>query len=784
VCQKTESTYDGHGRLKTTHKPEQQADTANNPASTDHDTWDYNADDTIQKITDPRGAVSTFSYDGRHHVTNIAYSLLSGVPTTGPFGVASAATVSYQYDAAGNRKQMTDGMGTVTYTYDQLSRLTNETRFFSNLSGSATGGNYALSYEYNLVNQVTKLTDPNNLQLNYGYDSMGRLSGLTGVGFSVSTFLSNIQYRAWGATKSVAHVNGRTTEATYDARLRVATYKLLQIVPDDSIRLHNQYDYFPDGRLKKLTDLDDHDPSIIGVTDTGRWFTRVYRYDSRGRIMRARGYNQPNNFEFDRPFDLSYGYDQFNHLTSRSGKYYYQSPSFFDSATFLNNRRTGWTYGADGQETHSTGIGIVRDHTYNAAGKMVQVKETVTATSQISTYVTSYDGDGEQVREFVQENLANSDSYKIRSTVLGIIVTRLNNAGNKTGTTIPLDQRVTPARMTSADTGGVPFPMYEDPLHQSIAGDRKSVYDPLGNLVPWRPSPTGGPPPNYPRSSASFGGLGSLFGNAQESSCQLDGIPTNCDLAMRLQNNGSAMQCPYNDCGPQRRDFVNPDGERFSFLTLPFMAFGDGTFGYFLGGWAELGTPQEQAEILKAETVGGIDGGRRPGNSFLPPQEPRPAKTPTPQPTPTPEPQNKKLPDCVKKFLAQFAYFDQVVDSITFSTNGIPWYVPMDARAFTLGDHIYFAKDQFDPSNGVSDEEMILLAHETRHVNQYRWAGKKTFAKDYLWESAKRGLEGYYLGGTYLAFELSYWGNEYEADARSDADFIKREIERNGNPCR
>jgi len=89
--------------------------------------------------------------------------------------------------------------------------------------------------------------------------------------------------------------------------------------------------------------------------------------------------------------------------------------------------------------------------------------------------------------------------------------------------------------------------------------------------------------------------LGSLFGNAQESSCQLDGIPTNCDLAMRLQHNGSAMQCPMNDCGPRAAIYTNSEGERFSFLTLPFMAFGDGSFGFFYGSWAEMGSARDQA---------------------------------------------------------------------------------------------------------------------------------------------------------------------------------------------
>ena len=39
-CQKTTTSFDGHGRLKTKHSPEQQVD-SNNPASTDHTTWNY-----------------------------------------------------------------------------------------------------------------------------------------------------------------------------------------------------------------------------------------------------------------------------------------------------------------------------------------------------------------------------------------------------------------------------------------------------------------------------------------------------------------------------------------------------------------------------------------------------------------------------------------------------------------------------------------------------------------------------------------------------------------------
>jgi YD repeat-containing protein len=525
TCQKTDLTYDGYGRMKTKHTPAQQDD-VNNPASTDHVTWDYNSDDTIQKITDPRGTVSNFTYNNRHLVTGVSYSLLSGVPTTGISGVAATPSVTYAYDAAGNRTSMTDGMGTVNYNYDQLSRLLTETRNFSNLAGSSTGGNYTLTYTYNVGNQLTSITDPFGAQVNYNYDSVGRLSGVTGTGFSISTFLSNIQYRAWGAPKSVLHGNGRTAASTYDARMRIASYELT-ITPQDSLKLRNQYEYYADGRLKKMTDLDDHEPSIIGAPDTARHFSRIYDFDHAGRLRRAKGI-KPNGVEEDRPFTQLYSYDAFDNLIDRSGKYYYQQPATSDSATFTNNRRLGTDYAADGQETHSTGPGFVRDWTYDAAGKMVQVKETVTATSQVSTYVTSQDGDGRQVREFLQESATASNTYMVRSTVLGgKVITRLNNAGNKVGTVIDVDQSVSPVRIGSSDTGGVGW-NHVDPRGLSEGGDTKAVYDPMGNRVAWQPVPTGPSPLTYPRSSSSTGGLGSLFGSGQDRGCVLNDRPVSC----------------------------------------------------------------------------------------------------------------------------------------------------------------------------------------------------------------------------------------------------------------
>jgi YD repeat-containing protein len=103
IFQETSMTYDGFGRLKTRKVPEQKAD-VNINGSTDHTTWEYNADDTVQSITDARGITTTFGYNARHLLTSISYPpAQNGIPAT--------SNVTYDYDAAGNRTAMSNPSG-------------------------------------------------------------------------------------------------------------------------------------------------------------------------------------------------------------------------------------------------------------------------------------------------------------------------------------------------------------------------------------------------------------------------------------------------------------------------------------------------------------------------------------------------------------------------------------------------------------------------------------------------------------------------------------------------
>ena len=288
--QDTTMTYDGYGRLKTRHVPEQNAGT--------NTVWNYNADDTVQSMTDARGAIATNGYNARHLVTSITYSAPAGTPATAP--------VTFAYDAAGNRKSMTDGLGSVSYSYDQLSRMSSETRTFTGV------GTYAINYEYNLANQLSSITNPFSDRIDYARDHASRLTSVTGTSFGtqqpISTYASNIKYRAWNAIKHVDYGDNRSLDATYNSRRLAATFTVSGLIS-------KTYDYYADGNLRFSSDLLDH------RFDRSYGFDHAVRLTSAFSGAEARGEAATTN----RPYKQTYGYDAFNHLTARTNEVWWTS---------------------------------------------------------------------------------------------------------------------------------------------------------------------------------------------------------------------------------------------------------------------------------------------------------------------------------------------------------------------------------------------------------------------------------------------------------------------------
>ena len=418
-------------------------------------------------MTDARGATATYDYYSRRLVKSITYSLQPDAIIPPGSTIPLPAPVSFEYDPAGNRTKMTEtGFGSVIYKYDQLSRLTAETRHFNELESSSTGGDYTLSYDYNLAGAVKSVTDPFGSTVSYAYDDQaGRLRSVTGSGYgSVTQFASNLQYRAWGALKSLTYGNNLPLSQSYDGRLQLTSFQVGAV-------MSAEFQYHPDGHIRYAKD------------NTNPTMDRAYAYDHAGRLSEGLSGAEARDFVngtqgavADGVYRQSYQYDVWDNLTGRPVNRFWSRDNPF-TATYVNDRQQGLPYDAEGH--------VLRDfrdnrwHTYDAAGRKIKSQESSRSsswalaqapgtaspstsasggglepdmppggyyTTTTLTIAQSYDGEGRsskrvettvQSTPFYQPVSTQRVDYYLRSSVLGgQVIAELNSQGEKSTTKV------------------------------------------------------------------------------------------------------------------------------------------------------------------------------------------------------------------------------------------------------------------------------------------------------------------------------------------------------------
>ena len=181
-------TYDSQGRLATV--------TEGSGTETREVGFTYDSDGNLSTITDPIGRTTTFEYDTAGRVTSQA--------------LPDSRVIRTSYDANGNVTAVTPpersdhGFSytpvdlTSSYTPPDLGAGTEETQ-----------------YEYNLDRQLTRITRPDGLILDVGYDNAGRLSALTlpegQITYSYHTGTGNLS--------TITDSGGSTLSYTYDGLL-------------------------------------------------------------------------------------------------------------------------------------------------------------------------------------------------------------------------------------------------------------------------------------------------------------------------------------------------------------------------------------------------------------------------------------------------------------------------------------------------------------------------------------------------------------------------------------
>jgi len=763
VYQDTAMSYDGYGRLQTKHVPEQQVD-PNNSASTDHTTWEYNPDDTIQKITDARGAISTYGYNGRHQVTSVSHAL-SGYSTT---------NVTYGYDAAGNRTSMSHLVGGVakdsaTYNYDQLSRMTSETRHINALEGYAPNyGNFTMSYGYTISGELQSLTDPFNSTTNLNYDSAGRTSSVTGsYGGTNYTYASSVGYRAWGAVKAASFGDNFSETVSYNSRMQPTQFRI------GTNYMRYDYSYFDDGRLKQLTDLDDvgGQPSQVQF----HYMSRAYSYDQAARVSGVSGV--PNNWNLPPPFSGNYSYDAFNNMTSRSGQYAL-NPNQLDSATYTNNRRVGWTYDADGRivasaDSSNPSGSSTRTWTYDAAGEEVSVAETIS--NSTATDTLAYDGDGELIYESVvnPSTTTTTTYYLIHSAVLGTVLTKLDASGNKDTTWVPANGLISP--LQQKDYNGNPAITWP---HVDVTGLQGSgvAYDPFGTSVNNVQPPIIPPPPVHVFAPQPFcyscpAETSFINANNLAAGCNVGGFPMDCNRAMIARMGIEfAMNLPgfhldnlyaeasyVSSFAFQTRRWVNDPIPKVASRPKLQPLHRDVHAAFY-----DPYSPEKENRPGHWETINW--GGDISLDELI---------DPDPQDTRKRWIGGDRLSDCYKKLLKPFF-------AINLSDVSIHHYIPPGPRlwsnpdGYTFGNDIYFKNYNPSTEQGLTD-----LLHELTHVQQFKELGLIGFPKEYLKEYKQNRNKG-------MSDQDAYFNIRLEAEARQHAEeTYKTIIANNGgkNPC-
>ncbi len=287
--------------------------------------YGYDSHDNRTSVTDPRGLVTSYVYDGLDNLIQVSS------PDTG-------ATV-YVVDDAGNRVQQTDAAGVVVQmSYDALNRITARTypadpaenvtyRYdeaaagfgigrltgVSDSSGSTAyvydprgnvvqenhvvgGRSYLTSYTYDLANHIVQITYPSARIVGYTRDAMGRIGGVATQANSSAVpvaVASSATYAPFGPLTSLTYGNGLSLSVSYDQ------------------------DYQPSARLvtgaASVQDLAygvDSDGNITGITDhLASARSQVFQYDALSRLTYASGLYGA----------LAYGYDAIGNRTSQSG---------------------------------------------------------------------------------------------------------------------------------------------------------------------------------------------------------------------------------------------------------------------------------------------------------------------------------------------------------------------------------------------------------------------------------------------------------------------------------
>jgi len=340
----TRWSYDALGRVLTRTLPLGQIETLS-----------YDAVGNLISKTDFNGDISSYDYDSNDRITLITYA-------------KDGTTESFTYDSEGNRLTSTNSQGTWTYTYDDLNRLSTETK----------PGGEVLTYSYDANGNKTEL---NITYVNgtvrtetFTYDVLNRLETVTDNDSNITSY----GYDAVGNRTSVSYQNGSSQTYTYDGLNRLTSLSHF----DGSGALINQYDYslHATGRRTDITES-------IGRTSTYT-YDDLYRLTDEGIIDPVNG-NHAAEYQYDKVGNriqsiingvtTAYSYDDNDRLTQQGGETFTYDGMGNTLTKSVDSDITTYSYNAQQElisaDITEAGVNTVASYQYNPDGIRTQATE-------------------------------------------------------------------------------------------------------------------------------------------------------------------------------------------------------------------------------------------------------------------------------------------------------------------------------------------------------------------------------------------------------------------------
>ncbi len=260
--------------------------------------YEYNNDGTLDTFTKPDGTTLSYSYDELGRVTNdgvnsysydnkLRLSAISDDNRTLSFSYDGFNRIigtrcdghsnSYSYDKNGNCISVNN----TSYNYDKLNRMT-----------SVTFSGKTISYTYRKDSKLSKVTYPNGMTIEYGYDVVGRLTSKT-TKLSNGSVIANYSY----TLDNVGNITKQTTQEPYDGIL----------LTNEEV----SYSYNSGNRITKAGDISfSFDPN----GNTTKRGGELYIWDEKDRLTQAGG----TNIEYD-PLGLIAKYGDIEFTTDPLG---------------------------------------------------------------------------------------------------------------------------------------------------------------------------------------------------------------------------------------------------------------------------------------------------------------------------------------------------------------------------------------------------------------------------------------------------------------------------------